>query len=94
MECAALKLHYNALKVDNQQLQATVRSYLAVVSQENGNRYVQMPLTGTRPNTRVVRKHITLITGEETKIPKPRPVTCIEASTSIAVQHMIRSKVL
>ncbi|XP_049776134.1 dynein regulatory complex subunit 2 [Schistocerca cancellata] len=93
LESAALKLHHEALTIENQQLKTTLRHYLSVMSRGNDPENVKIRLMGARPSTtRAIRKHITLMKGYDKISSKRRPVTCIEANGSIAVKHMLRSK--
>ncbi|KAJ4436913.1 hypothetical protein ANN_17045 [Periplaneta americana] len=97
LECAALSLHREALILENQQLTRALQQYLATLA--HGTEYSSQPsLTVARPmSTRIIREHINLIpeTNESKerhkKYSKIRPVTCIEANTSIAVRHMLRT---
>jgi hypothetical protein len=98
LERAALSLHKEALILDNQQLTRGVQQYLAILAQGKGQpSSLQPSLRVARPmSTHIVREHINLMPSaeEETekgkKQPKARPITCIEANTSIAVRHMLR----
>lgn len=98
LERAALSLHKEALILENQQLTRALQQYLATMAQ--GKQH--SPLLGTslsvaRPvSTHIIREHINLMPnmGEEKEKCKRqsnvRPVTCIEANTSVAVRHMLR----
>ncbi|XP_023704151.1 dynein regulatory complex subunit 2 isoform X2 [Cryptotermes secundus] len=98
LERAALSLHKETLILENQQLTRALQQYLATMAQGKHH----SPLLGTslsvaRPvSTHIIREHINLMpnTGEEKekckRQPKVRPVTCIEANTSVAVRHMLR----
>jgi hypothetical protein len=102
LECAALSLHRDALILENQQLMRTLKQYLASMAQGKEHPLQLQPsLTVARPvSSHIIREHINLMpsaSGEEEKAkrqPKVRPITCIEASTSIAVRHMLRSGAL
>jgi hypothetical protein len=101
LERAALSLHKEALILENQQLTRGLQQYLATLAQGKGHLLpsLQPSLRVARPvSTHIIREHINLMPGAEeeekergTKQPKARPITCIEASTSIAVRHMLRS---
>jgi hypothetical protein len=97
LERAALTLHKEALVVENQQLTRGLQQYLATLAQGKSHPLtLQHSLTVARPaSTHIIREHINLMpdVGEEgsKNQPRSRPITCIEANTSIAVRHMLRS---
>lgn len=100
LERAALSLHKEALILENQQLTRGLQQYMATLAQGKGHPpSLQPSLRIARPvSTHIIREHINLMpgSGEEEKgkkQPKARPITCIEANTSIAVRHMLRSGV-
>jgi hypothetical protein len=98
LERAALRLHKDALILENQELTRALQQYLATLAQ--GRKHpplLQTLMTVSRPmSTHVIREHINLMpTGGEEKDKggrqhKSRPITCIEANTSAAVRHMLR----
>jgi hypothetical protein len=96
LERAALSLHKEALILENRQLKRTLQQYLATMTQGKEHPpLLQTSLTVSRPaSTHVIREHIDLLpnAGEERgrRQAKVRPVTCIEANTSVAVRHMLR----
>jgi hypothetical protein len=98
LERAALSLHKEALILENQQLTRALQQYLATLAQGKQHPPLLEPsLTVARPvSTHIIREHINLMpnAGEEKekgkRQPKVRPVTCIEANTSVAVRHMLR----
>lgn len=98
LERAALSLHKEALILENQQLTRALQQYLATLAQGKQHQPLLEPsLTIARPvSTHIIREHINLMpnAGEEKengkRQPKVRPVTCIEANTSVAVRHMLR----
>jgi hypothetical protein len=97
LERAALSIHKEALILENQQLTRALQQYLATMA--HGKEHpplLQTSLTVSRPvSTHIIREHIDLLpnAGEEERgrrQPKGRPITCIEANTSVAVRHMLR----
>nr|CAD7423068.1 unnamed protein product [Timema monikensis] len=97
LERAALSVHHEALKMENQQLQGALKHYLSNVTL-GPHEAAALPLPVARPGTSVRKKqHVTFlpvtgVTPADRK--KQRPVTCIEASTSIAVRQLRRSSKL
>jgi hypothetical protein len=100
LERAALTLHKEALVLENQQLTTALQQYLATLAHGQEHPPQLQPLmTVARPvSTHIIREHINLMPGageedEKEKAkrqPKVRPVTCIEANSSVAVRHMLR----
>ncbi|PSN30680.1 hypothetical protein C0J52_20851 [Blattella germanica] len=101
LERAALSLHREALIMENHQLTRALQQYLATLAKGAEQPLPQPSLTVARPiSSHIIREHINLIPGEEDvkerhkRMDRPRTVTCIEANHSIAVRHLLRSRVL
>jgi hypothetical protein len=100
LERAALALHKEALILENQQLTRALQQYFATLAHGQAQPPTLQPLlTVARPvSTHIIKEHINLMpgAGEEDekdkgkRQQKARPVTCIEANSSVAVRHMLR----
>lgn len=100
IERAALTLHKKALILENQQLTRALQQYLATLAHRQEHPPPLHPLlTVGRPlSTHIIKQHINLMPcageGDEKekckRQQKARPVTCIEANSSVAVRHMLR----